>query len=318
MLRSIFAVCLMGWACFAVAADFPNKSLRLVTGSAPAGGSDFVARTLAEKLQERFGQPVIVENRAGGGGTIGAHIVVKAPPDGYTMLINTGSAIAVSPALQPLPYDVQRDLTPVLLVSRAPFALVVNPSVPVNSVADLIQLAKSRPGALSYASSGIGSMAHLAMELFKSVARVDMVHVPYKGSAPAAADLVGGQVQVAFNSMIPTLPHLRSGRLRALGVSGPVRSQVLPDVPTVAERGLPGYEAVQWYGVLLPARTSKAIISLLHREFAGILKNPAVRTRLENEGGDVVASTPEQFAAYIRVETAKWAKVVKEAKVKAE
>jgi len=318
MLRTTVAACLMAGAGIAVGADYPTKSIRLVTGSAPAGGSDFVARTLAEKLQERFGQPVIVENRAGGGGTIGAHIVVKAPPDGYTMLINTGSAIAVSPALQPLPYNVQRDLAPVILVSRAPFALVVNPSVPANSVAELIQLAKSRTGSLSYASSGIGSMAHLAMELFKNRAGVDIVHVPYKGSAPAAADLISGQVQVAFNSMIPTLPHVKSGRLRALAVSGPVRSGVLPDVPTVAERGLPGYEAVQWYGVLLPARAPKTIVGLLHREFAGILKNPAVRTRLENEGGDVVAGTPEEFAAYIRIETAKWAKVVKDANVQAE
>lgn len=318
MINLTFAMFLLAYLGNASAADYPNKSLRLVTGSAPAGGSDFVARTLADKMQERFGQPVIVENRAGGGGTIGAHIVVKAPPDGYTMLINTGSAIAVSPALQPLPYDVQRDLAPVTLISRAPFALVVNPALPATSVAELIQLAKSRPGALSYASSGIGSMAHLAMELFKSKAGVDMVHVPYKGSAPAAADLISGQVQVAFNSMIPTLPHVKSGRLRALGISGPVRSPVLPDVPTVAERGIPGYEAVQWYGVLLPVRTPKATAALLHREITAILNNPVVRSRLENEGGDVVASTPEQFAAYIKVEMAKWGRVVKDAKVQAE
>ena len=318
MAKTTIAACLMVYASIGLAADYPNKALRLVTGSAPAGGSDFVARNLAEKLQERFGQPVIVENRAGGGGTIGAHIVVKAPPDGYTMLINTGSAIAVSPALQPLPYDVQRDLAPILLISRAPFALVVNPSVPAHSVAELIQLAKTRAGSLSYASSGIGSMAHLAMELFKGMAGVPMVHVPYKGSAPAAVDLISGQVQVAFNSMIPTLPHVKSGKLRALAVSGPVRSPVLADVPTVAERGLTGYEAVQWYGVLVPARTPRPLVNLLNRELVGIVKSPTVRTRLENEGGDVVGSTPEQFAAYIKVETAKWAKVVKDGKIQAE
>lgn len=307
----------MAWAP-AVAADYPDKPIRLVTGSAPAGGSDFVARVLAERLNERFGQPVIVDNRAGAGGTIGAHVVVKSSADGYTMLVSTGSAIAVSPALQPLPYDVQRDLAPITLISRAPFVLVVNPSVPAQSVSDLIQLAKSRPGQITYASSGIGSMAHLSMELFRSMAGVNLVHVPYKGSSPAAIDLISGQVQVAFNSMIPTLPHVKSGKLRALGVSGPVRSAVLPDVPTVAERGLPDYESVQWYGILVPAGTPRPILDLLHRELTGILQQPTVRTRLMNEGGDVVASTPAQFAAYIKVETAKWAKVVKQGNIKAE
>jgi tripartite-type tricarboxylate transporter receptor subunit TctC len=302
----------------AIAAEYPGKPIRIVTGSAPGGGSDYVARTLAEKLNERFGQPVLVDNRAGAGGAIGTDIVAKAAPDGYTMLVSTGSAIAVNPALHPLPYDTLRDLAPVTMVSRVPLVLAVNPSLPAKSVAELIQIAKSRPGQISYASSGIGAMSHLSMELFKNMARVDLVHVPYRGSAPAAIELISGQVQAAFNNLIPTLPHLKSGRLRALAVSGPVRSPVLPDVPTVAASGLPGYESMQWYGVMLPAHTPKPVSALLYRELMGILQQPVVRSRLTDEGGDVVGSTPEQFTAYIKIELAKWSKVAKEANIRAE
>ena len=300
------------------AQSYPNKPLRLVTGSAPGGGSDFVARTLAEKLSERIGHTVIVDNRPGAGGTIGADVVAKANPDGYTLLLNTGSAIAVNPALQVLPYDVQRDFAPVMLVSRAPFVLAVNPALPAKRVTDVIQLAKAHPQKYSYASSGIGAMSHLAMELFKNTAGVNVVHVPYRGSAPAAVDLIAGQVQLAMNNIVPTLPHVKSGRLRALAVSGPLRSPALPEVPTVAESGLAGYEAVQWYGVLLPARVPRSIGDFLHREISVVLQAPIVRTRLTEEGGDVVGGTPAQFAAYIATETAKWAKVVKAANVRAE
>ncbi len=297
---------------------YPAKPVRLVTGSAPGGGSDMVARTLAEKLSERFGQQVLVDNRPGAGGAIGADVVAKANADGYTLLINTGSAIAVNPALQTQPYDVKRDFSPVMLVSRAPFVLAVNPALPAKTVNDVIQLAKANPKKYSYASSGIGAMSHLAMELFKNMSGVNVVHVPYRGSAPAAFDLIAGQVQLAMNNIVPTLPHVKSGRLRALGVSGPLRSPVLPEVPTVAEAGLPGYEAVQWYGVLLPAKVPRPIAALLHKEITAVLQIPIVRTRLTEEGGDVVGGTPEQFAAYIALETEKWAKVVKAAGVKAE
>lgn len=297
---------------------YPAKPLRLVTGSAPGGGSDFVARTLAEKLTERLGQPVLVDNRPGAGGAIGADVVAKANADGYTLLVNTGSGIAVNPALQSLPYDVKRDFAPVMQVSRAPFVLAVTPTLPAKSVAELVQLAKARPKHYSYASSGIGAMSHLAMELFKLMAGVELVHVPYRGSAPAAVDLIAGQVQLAMNNIVPTLPHVRSGRLRALGVSGPLRSPVLPEVPTVAQSGLAGFEAMQWYGVLLPAKTPEPIGRRLHQEFSQILQQPLVRTRLTEEGGDVVGSTPSQFAAYIAFETEKWARVVKAANVRAE
>jgi len=297
---------------------YPTKPLRLVTGSAPGGGSDFVARILSERLRERLGHPALVDNRPGGGGTVGTDIVAKATPDGYTMLISTGSAVAVNPALRKVPYDVQKDLLPVSQISQVAFALAVNPGVPAKSVAEFIQFAKSRPGKLSYASSGIGAASHLSMELFKNLAGVDVVHVPYKGSGPAALDLISGQVQVAFNNLIPTLPHVRSGRLRALGVSGLKRTPVLPDVPTVAESGLPGYESLQWYGLILPARTPQTVVTFLYRELMAILQEPQVRTRLTEEGGEVVGGTPEQFSAYIRTETAKWSKVIKAANIRAD
>ncbi len=297
---------------------YPAKPVRLVTGSAPGGGSDMVARTLAEKLSERFGQQVLVDNRPGAGGAIGADVVAKANADGYTLLINTGSAIAVNPALQTQPYDVKRDFSPVMLVSRAPFVLAVNPALPAKTVNDVIQLAKANPKKYSYASSGIGAMSHLAMELFKNMSGVNVVHVPYRGSAPAAFDLIAGQVQLAMNNIVPTLPHVKSGRLRALGVSGPLRSPVLPEVPTVAASGLPGYEALQWYGVLLPVKVPTPIAALLHREITAVLQIPLVRMRLTEEGGDIVGGTPGEFADFIARETVKWAQVVKAAGVKAE
>ncbi len=305
-------------AMHAIAGSYPDKAIRVVTGSAPGGGSDTVARALGEKLTERFGQPLLVDNRAGAGGTIGADIVAKAPPDGYTWLVATSSAIVVSPAMQKLPYNVERDLAPVMQISSVPFILAVNPAVPAKSVGELIALAKAKPGQLSYASSGIGAMSHLAMELFKYMAGVTLTHVPYRGSAPAAYDLIGGQVQAAFNNLIPTLPHVKSGRLRALGVSSLKRSPVLPDVPTVAESGLPGYEAMQWYGVLLPAAVPKTTIAFLSRELTAVLQVPAVRSRLLDEGGDVIGGTPEQYATVIHNDLAKWTRLVKAAGIKAE
>ncbi len=302
----------------AAAPAYPSKPLRLVTGSAPGGGSDFVARALAEKLSERLAQTVLVDNRPGAGGSIGADVVAKANSDGYTLLLNTGSAIAVNPALQPQPYDVKRDFAPVMLVSRAPFVLAVHPSLAAKSVTELVALLKAQPKKYSYASSGMGAMSHLAMELFKNNAGVNVVHVPYRGSAPAAVDLIAGQVQLAMNNIVPTLPHVRSGRVRALAVSGPLRSPVLPEVPTVAASGLPGYEALQWYGVLLPVKVPTPIAALLHREITAVLQIPLVRTRLTEEGGDIVGGTPGEFADFIARETVKWAQVVKAAGVKAE
>ncbi len=301
------------------AADgYPSKPIRIVCPFPPGGGLDFVSRTLGEKLAERSGQPVVVDNRPGASGSIGASIVAKAAPDGYTVLLASSSTMAVNPALQRLSYKtIIGNFAPVSLVSRVPYVLVVHPSVPAKSVAELIRLARSQSGRINYASSGTGSASHLAMELFKNMAGVDLTHIPYKGSAPAAIDLVGGQVQAGFNNLIPALPHVRSGKLRALGMSGPARSAAMPDVPTIAESGLPGYEALQWYGVLLPARAPGAIISRLHQEIGAILQLPDVRERLTHEGGDVIGSTPEQFAGHIESEIAKWTKVVNAADIRA-
>ena len=297
---------------------FPAKPVRLVTGSAPGGGSDTVARTLSEKLAERFGQPVLVDNRAGAGGAIGADIVAKAPPDGYTWLVATSSSMVVNPAMQKLPYDVERDLAPVMQISTVPFILAVNPQVAAKSVAELVALARAKPGQLSYATSGVGAMSHLAMEQFKYMAGVNLVHVPYRGSAPAAFDLIAGQVQAAFNNLIPTLPHVKSGRLRALGVSSLRRAPALPEVPTVAESGVSGYEAMQWYGVLLPAGVPKSMPAQIHRELATVMQMPAVRTRLMEEGGEVIGNSPAQFGRLIAEELAKWKKLVKAANIRAE
>lgn len=300
------------------AEGYPNKPIRIVCHSPPGGGADFVSRTLGEKLAERFGQPVVVDNRPGASGSIGAGIVAKSAPDGYTVLLGSSSAVAVNPALHRLPYKtVIKDFAPVTLVSRVSYVLVVHPAVPANSVAELIRLAKSQPGRLNYASSGTGSASHLAMELFKNMTRLDLVHVPYKGSAPAVIDLIGGQVQAGFNNLIPALPHVKSGRLRALGVSGPARSAAMPEVPTIAESGLPGYEALQWYGVLLPARAQRAIIDRLNQGIGAILRLPEVRERLTHEGGDVIGGTPEQFARHIENEIEKWTRVVNAAGIRA-
>ena len=299
-------------------ARYPSKPIRIVCPFPPGGGLDFVSRTLGEKLAERLGQPVVVDNRPGASGAIGAGIVAKAAADGYTVLLASSSTLAVNPALQRASYQtVINDFAPVTLVSRVSYVLVVHPSVPAKSVAELIRLAKSQPGRINYASSGTGSASHLAMELFKNMAGVDLTHIPYKGSSPAVIDLIGGQVQAGFNNLIPALPHVKSGRLRALGVSGPARSAAMPEVPTIAQSGLPGYEALQWYGVLLPSRAPRVIINRLHQEITAILQQPDVRERLTHEGGDVIGSTPEQFASHIEREIEKWARVVNAADIRA-
>lgn len=301
------------------AGRYPSKPIRIVCPFPPGGGLDFVARTVGGKLSERSGNPVIIDNRPGASGAIGADIVAKAAPDGYTVLLASSSTLATNPALHGQSYQaIARDFSPVSLLSRISYVLVVHPSVSSKSIAELIRYLKSQPGRINYASSGTGSASHLAMELFKSMAGVDLVHVPYKGSSLAVISLVGGQVQAGFNNLVPALPHVRSGRLRALGVSGSVRSAVMPDVPTITDSGLPGYEAVQWYGVLLPVGTPRAIVTQLHQELSAILKLPDVRERLESEGGDIIGSTPQEFARNIENEIEKWTKVVKAANIHAD
>jgi tripartite-type tricarboxylate transporter receptor subunit TctC len=299
--------------------NYPNKPIRIVCAFPPGGGADAVARILGDKLAERSGKPVIIDNRPGAGGAIGAGIVAKAAPDGYTVLLGSSSILAAGPALQGRSYQsVAGEFSPVSLVSRISFVLAVNPQVAAKSVAEFIRYAGAQPGRINYASSGIGTASHLAMELFKNMAKIDLAHVPFKGSSPAAIGLIGGQVQAGFNNLVPALPHIKSGRLRALGVSGPARWAGLPDVPTIAASGLPGYEAVQWYGVMLPAGAPRAIVYRLHQELGAILQLADVREHLMSEGGEVGGSTPQEFADYIAQEIEKWTRVVKAANIHAD
>jgi tripartite-type tricarboxylate transporter receptor subunit TctC len=322
---NIFLASLLGGSVLAAVApvgaadNYPSKPIRIVCPFPPGGGADSVARILGDKLSERSGKPVIVDNRSGASGAIGTGIVAKAAPDGYTVLLGSSSILAASPALHGQTYQaIASELSPVLLISRISYVLVIHPSIPSKSVAEFIRYAGTQPGRINYASSGIGTASHLAMELFKNMARVDLTHVPFKGSSPAVIALIGGQVQAGFNNMVPALPHIKSGRLRALGVSGPERWAGLPELPTIAASGLPGYEAVQWYGVLLPVGTPRAIVNHLHQELSAILKLADVREHLMSEGGDVVGSTPKEFAVYMEREIEKWTKVVKTANIRAD
>ena len=296
----------------AFAQAYPNHVIRLVVPFPAGGTTDILARAAAQKLTESLGQPVVVDNRPGAGGNIGADVVAKSAPDGYTLLMGTVGTHAINPSLYTkMPYDHVKDFVPVVLVAGVPNVLVVNPSVPVNSVADLIKLAKSKPGAINFASSGSGTSIHLSGELFKTMAGVDMTHVPYKGSAPALTDLIGGQVQVMFDNLPSALPQIKGGKLRAIAVTSLKRAPVLPDVPTISESGLPGFEASSWFGVLAPAGTPAPIVARLNSEVNKWLQSPEAREQLLAQGAVAAGGTPEQFAAHIRSETEKWAKVVK-------
>jgi tripartite-type tricarboxylate transporter receptor subunit TctC len=299
-------------------APYPSKPLRIVSPSSAGGGTDIIARVLAPKLAERLGQQVIVENRPGAGTVIGIDYAAKAAPDGYTLLLGL-STLATSPALfKKLPYDAERDLAPISQIAASPNVLVVHPSVPVASVKELIAFARARPGQLNFGSAGIGTNPHMTMALFLSMAKLDMVHVSYKGSAPAVTALLGGHVAVMSATAITGLPHVRSGRLRGLGVTSAKRSAVAPDLPTLAEAGVPGYEATQWYGVLVPAGTTREVVNRLHGELVRILQLADVKSRFAADGVEVVGDTPEQFGRYVRAEIVKWAKVARDAQIKQE
>ena len=310
--RLALAVVMVCIAPGAFAQVYPNHAIRLVVPFPAGGTTDILARAAAQKLTESLGQPVVVDNRPGAGGNIGADVVAKSAPDGYTLLMGTVGTHAINPSLYTkMPYDHVKDFVPVVLVAGVPNVLVVNPSVPVNSVADLIKLAKSKPGAINFASSGSGTSIHLSGELFKTMAGVDMTHVPYKGSAPALTDLIGGQVQVMFDNLPSALPQIKGGKLRAIAVTSLKRAPVLPDVPTIAESGLPGFEASSWFGVLAPAGTPAPVVARLNAEVNKWLQSPEAREQLLAQGAVAAGGTPEQFAAHIRAETEKWAKVVK-------
>jgi len=298
------------------AQTYPSKTIRLVSPYAPGGGTDILARLIGQKLSEAFAYAVIVENRPGAGGTIGTEVVARSLPDGYTIMIASPSPIVVAPHLQAkLGYDPLKDLSPITMISVVPAVLIVNPSLPVKSVKELIALAKLKPDQLTFSSSGNGGTGHLAGEMLKMMTKTQMIHIPYKGTGPATTAVVSGEVSLSFGNIMSTLPYVRNGRLRGIAVTTPTRSPVLPEVPAVAEF-LPGYSAGPWYGVLAPAGLPSAIADRLHREIVKILHSPEVAKVLKAEGADPVGNTPAEFAAHLRDETERWGKVVRETKMK--
>ena len=295
----------------AAAQAYPQKPIRLVVGVPAGGTTGVVARLVGQKLGEQLGQQVVIENRGGAGGNIGAELVAKAPPDGYTLFLATIGTMTINPSLySKMPFDTLRDFAAISQLTSMPQLLVVHPSVPVKSVKELIAYAKARPGQLNFASGGAGTAIHLAGELFRTMAGVDMVHVAYKGSAPAMTDLIGGQVTVMFDQILTALPHVQSGKLRALGVTTEKRSPAAPQIPTIAEAALPGYAVTTWHGLLAPAGTPREVVNRLSSETARALQSPDIRDRFAAQGVDPVSSTPEQFAAMMKSELEKWRKVI--------
>ena len=300
------------------AQEYPTRPIRIVVPATPGGATDILARTLALRFAQAWSQQVVVDNRAGGGGIVGSEIVARAAPDGYTLLMIFTSHV-INPGLYPkIPYDAVKDFAPVSMVASVPNVLVVHPALPVKSAAEYIALAKAQPGKISYASSGSGSSTHLAGVLFGTMAGVELVHVPYRGAAPAQTDLIGGQVSSMFANMQSSMPHVRSGRLRALALTAKKRSPAAPDLPTLDETVLPGYEATAWFALLAPAATPPAVIAKLNREVVRSLQLPEVRERLASQGADAQPGSPQELAAYIKSELVKWSKVVKESGARAD
>jgi len=297
----------------ACAADFPVKPIRFVVPFAPGGGGDIVCRQVAQHLTERLGESVVVDNRGGAGGNVGTDIVAKSPADGYTLLMANVAPMAINASLyRKLPYDPARDFAPVTLLASFPNVLVVHPAVAAKNLGELIALAKAKPGLLTYASAGSGSTTHLAAELLRTQAAIDLIHVPYKGGGAALIDLLAGHVTLYFGSMPAALPYVRAGRLRALAVTSLARSAAEPDIPSVAEAGFPGFEAVTWIGLVAPAGTPAGVVARLNAEVVRIMQLPVMRERMAGLGAEPLTNTPAEFAGYIRSEIVKWARVVKE------
>ena len=302
-----------------LAQTYPNRPVRWIVTYPPGGPTDVVARAVGARLTEAWGQQVVIDNRAGAGGVIGTDLAAKAVPDGYTLLFGTSAGLTINPALSSkLPYDALKDFAPVSLLVLNPQILVLNNAVPANSVKELIAYAKARPGQLNYASVGQGSPNHLGMELLKALAGIDIVHVPYKGTGPAITDLLGGQVQLMFNSMPSVLPLVKSGKLKGLAVGSAQRSPAIPDLPTVAEAGVPGFENVTWYGMFAPARTPHDIIMKLNKQVVKILADPAMAQRLASQGAEPRSSTPEELVKFMQVESVRWKKVIQAAGIQLE
>lgn len=314
MRNAIFgsAVCLV-LAAAAANAQYPEKSIRFMMPYPPGGSIDIAGRAVAQKLAEALGRQIIVDNRTGAGGTIGTETAAHAAPDGYTILMGGTGTLALSPNLQKnLPYDPVRDFAPITDLVSTPYVLVVHPGFAAHSAKELVEMAKARPGQINYASGGIGSAPHLAAEVFRSMAGINLVHVPYKGSTPAITEVLAGQVPFIFTGIPSVLSYIKAGRLRAIGVTSATRTTALPDVPTIADTGVPGYDVSPWFGVLAPARTPRAIVMKLNDEIVKVLKSTAIRERFAVEGVEPIGDSPEHFAAYIKSELAKWGKVLKE------
>jgi tripartite-type tricarboxylate transporter receptor subunit TctC len=310
ILAKILAAALFVLPALASAQSWPSKPIKVVVPFTAGGSTDTVARIVAEKLSLRLGQPVIVENRAGAGGAIGSELVAKSPPDGYTLLVGTSSTMAIIPHLYAKPtYDPTRDFVPVILLGTADIDIVVNPKVPARNVKELLAYAKANPGKLTFASGGNGTISHLLGEYFKSMANVDLLHVPYKGDAQMTTDLIGGQVDMAFGTAVVFLPHIKSGKVNAIAVTNAKRSTTQKDLPTVSESGVPGYEAVQWFGIAAPTGTPREVVQRLNDEIRAILAQPDVQKRFGDLGFDVVGDKPEEFAAFVASENAKWKKI---------
>ena len=302
----------------ALAQTYPSKPVRLIVTYPPAGSSDLMGRILGQKLAELWGQPVIVENKPGAAGSIGMDYAAHQPPDGYSFVIGNLGPVAVNPLLSKVPYDVERDFVPVSLIATGPNVLVVNPKTPARTLGELIAYARANPGKLNFGSGGPGSVAHLSGEMLKSLAHVDIVHVPYKGGILSVNDLIAGHVQMVFSDALPVMQHIRAGTLRALAITSPERSPLVPDVPTCVESGVPGLVAVNWWGVLLPAGTPKPIADKFYADLVKVMQDPEVKDKFAQLGVEALSGTGEQFAAYMRAETAKYAKLIKDANIHSE
>ena len=318
----LMAACVLAAGQLAVEASaqsYPTRPIRWIVTYPPGGPTDVVARAIGAKLTEAWGQQVVIDNRAGAAGIIGTDLAAKAVPDGYTLLFGTSAGLTINPALSSkLPYDAVRDFAPISLLVLNPQILVLHNSVPANTVKELIALAKARPGQLNYASVGLGSPNHMGMELLKALTGIDIVHVPYKGTGPAITDLLGGQVQLMFNSMPSVLPLVAGGKLKGLAVGSAQRSPAIPELPTVAEAGVPGFENVTWYGMFAPAKTAPEIITRLNKQVVQILAAPEMTQRLASQGAEPRSSTPEELVRFMRVESERWKKVIKTAGIKLE
>ena len=309
--------CLLLTAVVSHAQTYPTRPIRWIVPFAPGGPTDILARAIGEKLVQRMGQPIVVDNRGGAGGGIGAEIAARAPADGYTIVLGHVGTHAINPALYAkVPYDAVKDFTPITLLATIPLALIVHPSVSANNVKELVALAQKRPGELNFASAGNGGPTHLTSEVLRSMTRSNIVHVPFKGNAQALTELMSGRVQMMFSNLLTAMPHVRAGKLRAIAISSATRSPQAPQLPTVAESGVPGFDVTPWYGVLGPAALPPAITAKLNAEMSGIIKTPDMQERFVAHGVDLVSSTPEQFAALIKTEAPKWRKIVQESGAK--